>query len=96
MISERTLHAAVFLSFAILAGAVVPAYAQAGASGATPTVPAKPVPKEDPEKDAKPPASIIHPGNPDPGIAITPPKTGTMQVVPPPGSPGGNPALIPK
>jgi hypothetical protein len=90
----RTLHVAVFLSFAVLAATGVPAHAQAGAPGAAPAPPAKPTPKADPEKDAKPP--VIHPGNPDPGIAVAPPKTGTMQVVPPPGTPGGNQGVIPK
>jgi hypothetical protein len=39
----------------------------------------------------KPPANI------DPGMAEKPPETGgRMPVIPPPGSPGGNPSLHPK
>jgi hypothetical protein len=37
------------------------------------------------------------PGNVDPGMAEKPPETGgRMPVIPPPGSPGGNPSLQPK
>ncbi len=86
---------AALLAVAVLV-AGVPAQVQAGAPGAAPTEPDKPTPKAPPGKHAKPPDGLVHPGNPDPGMAITPPKTGTMQVVPPPGSPGGNPAVIPK
>ncbi len=86
---------AALLTAGVLAVAV-PTCAQAGAPGAAPAEPGKPAPKTAPGKDAKPPAALIHPGNPDPGMAITPPKTGTMQVVPPPGTPGGNPAPVPK
>jgi len=35
----------------------------------------------------------------DPGMAVTPPNNGassTMPVIPPPGSPGGNPKVVPK
>jgi hypothetical protein len=91
MTPGRTLQAAVWLCFAVLAGTAVPANAQGTAPGTTPS---RPVPDANPEKDPKPP--VIHPGNPDPGIAVRPPKTGTMPVVPPPGTPGGNPAVIPK
>jgi hypothetical protein len=42
--------------------------------------------------------SVLHPPpGIDPGVAITPPPTGSnMPVIPPPGTPGGNPALDPK
>lgn len=39
---------------------------------------------------------VIHTGNPDPGMAVKPPATGITPVVPPPGTSGGNPAVIPK
>jgi hypothetical protein len=41
---------------------------------------------------------IKPPSNVDPGITATPPvpNPGTMPVVPPPGSPGGNPNVQPK
>lgn len=37
-----------------------------------------------------PPASV------DPGINIAPPAQGTMPVIPPPGSPGGDQRVVPK
>jgi hypothetical protein len=39
---------------------------------------------------------VICPPNIDPDIKITPPDTGTMPVIPPPGSPGGDPTVRPK
>ena len=40
---------------------------------------------------------VIHPqGELDPGMHKEAPKTGTMPVVPPPGSPGGDPGVTPK
>jgi hypothetical protein len=40
---------------------------------------------------------ITPPSGVDPGIKETPPPTGsTMPVIPPPGTPGGNPAVKPK
>ena len=41
---------------------------------------------------------VLHPPHGiDPGVAIVPPPTGSnMPVIPPPGTPGGNPALEPK
>ena len=44
-------------------------------------------------------SGVIHPTeNADPGIAKAPPATGntTMPVIPPPGTPGGDPAVKPK
>ncbi|HEY1936065.1 MAG TPA: hypothetical protein VGG99_29010 [Acetobacteraceae bacterium] len=40
----------------------------------------------------------LHPSNVDPGIAVTPPANGqgTMPVIPPPGTSGGNPNVEPK
>ena len=40
--------------------------------------------------------SVIHPANPDPGMARIPPATGITPVVPPPGTAGNNPTVIPK
>ena len=42
--------------------------------------------------------TIAPPGNVDPGMTVSPPRTGTgtTPVIPPPGSPGGNGAVIPK
>jgi hypothetical protein len=40
----------------------------------------------------------LKPPSVDPGMAVTPPRnrTGTMPVIPPPGSPGGNQSVVPK
>ena len=39
---------------------------------------------------------VICPPNVDPEIKLPTPQTGTMPVIPPPGSPGGNPNIQPK
>jgi hypothetical protein len=39
---------------------------------------------------------VICPPNVDPGIKAPTPNAGTMPVVPPPGSPGGDPTVQPK
>jgi hypothetical protein len=39
---------------------------------------------------------ICPPAGVDPGIGRPPPEGGTIKVVPPPGSPGGNPTIQPK
>lgn len=42
-------------------------------------------------------SGVIHPrGGVDPSMPETPPDTGTMPVVPPPGSPGGRTDVVPK
>ena len=40
----------------------------------------------------------ITPPNVDPGLTVRPPRNGgaTTPVIPPPGSPGGNPSVVPK
>ena len=38
---------------------------------------------------------VIRPGNPDPGIDVTPPRVGITPVVPPPGSTNGT-SVVPK
>lgn len=44
------------------------------------------------------PKDIIVPPNVDPGMTVTPPRDGAAKtpVIPPPGSPGGNPSIVPK
>ncbi len=39
---------------------------------------------------------ICPPAGVDPGMRQPPPDGGTIRVIPPPGSPGGNPAIQPK
>jgi len=39
---------------------------------------------------------VICPPNVDPGIKAPAPETGKMPVIPPPGSPGGDPTVKPK
>jgi hypothetical protein len=40
---------------------------------------------------------ICPPAGVDPGLAATPPATdGKMPVIPPPGTPGGDPSIVPK
>jgi hypothetical protein len=39
---------------------------------------------------------VLCPPNVDPGIKAPTPETGKMPVIPPPGSPGGNPDVHPK
>jgi hypothetical protein len=43
--------------------------------------------------------TLTPPHSVDPGITVNPPahaQQGTMPVIPPPGSPGGNPSVVPK
>lgn len=39
---------------------------------------------------------ICPPAGLDPGMTVPPPDTGTMRVIPPPGTPGGDPNVQPK
>ena len=42
-------------------------------------------------------SGVIHPeGSVDPGMQKAPPATGKTPVVPPPGTPGGQPHVVPK
>jgi hypothetical protein len=41
-------------------------------------------------------SGVICPPNVDPGIKVPTPETGKMPVIPPPGSPGGDPKVQPK
>ncbi len=43
-----------------------------------------------------PPSGVVRPGNPDPGINVPVAPQGRMPVIPPPGTPGGNPNVQPK
>lgn len=90
----------------------VPAGAQnpLPSSPANPTVPVAPpnAAPPPPEKIAPPDGDLgtnlskrrgtITPPNVDPGMTVSPPRAGTsaMPVIPPPGSPGGNPSAVPK
>jgi hypothetical protein len=90
----------------------VPAMAQnpQTTSPTNPTVPVAPpnAPPAPPEKIAPANGNLsdrlsqhqgtITPPNVDPGMKVTPPgRTGaSMPVIPPPGSPGGNPSVVPK
>jgi hypothetical protein len=82
-----------------------------GASPANPTVPvAPPATPAAPAEKIVPPdggtpsnrlsrqGGVINPPNIDPGMTVNPPKSGstTTPVIPPPGSPGGNPSVVPK
>ena len=93
---------------ALLMG-VTPALAQAP-STANPTVPVAPpnAAQTPPEKIAPPDSDkrtglsqqngTITPPNVDPGMTVSPPRDGAGRtpVIPPPGSPGGNPSVVPK
>jgi hypothetical protein len=83
----------------VLATAQIPVLAQTmskpapDSSGPQMAVPAGPPGREGGAADrgvAHPPAGI------DPGIHVPAPQSGTMPVIPPPGTPGGNPNVIPK
>jgi hypothetical protein len=100
------------LFLATLALAAAPALAQnpQATSPTNPTVPVAPpsAATPPPEKIAPPDADLsnrlsqqkgtITPRNVDPGMTVMPPKSRgtTTPVIPPPGSPGGNPSVIPK
>jgi hypothetical protein len=100
------------LSLTALILVAAPALAQNPQSGSptNPTVPVAPpnAPSPPPEKIAPPDSGLsnrlpqqkgtITPPNVDPGMMVNPPKNSgsTTPVIPPPGSPGGNPSVIPK
>jgi hypothetical protein len=79
-------------------------------SPANPTVPVplRDAPTAPPERIVPPHADMsdqlsqrkgtITPPNVDPGMMVKPPDNGagTTPVIPPPGSPGGNPSVVPK
>ena len=80
------------LTTAFLATAISTAMAQ----GAPAPKPAVPTPHADPGMITKPPAAVMHPPSTDPGMTVTPPHNGTAAVIPPPGTPGNNPTVVPK
>jgi hypothetical protein len=100
------------LVLAALVLASAPALAQNAPATpqANPTVPvAPPTPPSAPPERIAPPVDnlsnqlsqqkgTITPPNVDPGMTVSPPRsgTGTMPVIPPPGSPGGNQSVVPK
>jgi hypothetical protein len=77
------------------------AFAQAP-SQPTPAVPPTNPPPEviapNPGSAAKSGTSVIRPPSVDPGMSVKPPADAgqSSAVIPPPGSPGGNPNVIPK
>ena len=81
-----------FLATAILAASAAPALAQ----GAPPPKPDVPAPHADPGIVATPTPGVIPAPKTDPGIAVPPPQSGKGTVIPPPGTPGNNPAVVPK
>ena len=58
--------------------------------------PAVPAPRADPDMVTRPQPGVVRPPVTDPGMAVPPPRNGTATVIPPPGTPGNNPAIIPK
>ena len=91
MISGRTRQLAACLILSALAVSAGPACAETSGKETPPAVP-----ESGPPSAKKADPAVIHPGDPDPGMAVKPPRAGTMPVVPPPGTPGGNPTVIPK
>jgi hypothetical protein len=100
------------LSITALILAAAPAMAQnpQPTSPTNPTVPLAPPNSASPppEKSAPPDGTLsnrlsqqkgtITPPNVDPGMTVSPPahSSATTPVIPPPGSPGGNPSVVPK
>ena len=62
----------------------------AGSSGSSP------IPRQDNGIATSAAPAVIHPGNPDPGMTVMPPAAGVTPVVPPPGTGGNNPTVVPK
>ena len=88
-----------------IASVIVPAtsHGQSAPPSAQPTPPATPssppeivAPKDNAIGEAH--GGVLHPPNVDPGISVKPlvDTPQSMPVIPPPGSPGGNPNVIPK
>jgi hypothetical protein len=102
--------AAPILAALILAAGPALAQNPQPANPANPTVPVAPpnAAPPPPEQIAPPDRSLsdrlsrdkgtIAPPNVDPGMTVRPPArcVGSTPVIPPPGSPGGNPSVIPK
>jgi hypothetical protein len=80
------------LATAMLTAAAIPSMAQV----TTVPKPAVPAPRADRGMITQPQHGVVRPPNTDPGIAVPPPHNGTATVIPPPGTPGNNPTLVPK
>jgi hypothetical protein len=74
---------------------VLPAFAQAQGTGQEPCTQAGDSSKTLSEKLDQG-GGVICPPNVDPAIKAPTPQTGKMPVIPPPGSPGGDPKVQPK
>lgn len=83
------------IKHALLATVVLTAAAPAMAQG-TPPKPTVPAPHADPGIMATPTPGVVPAPKADPGITVPPPQSGKGTVIPPPGTPGNNPALVPK
>jgi hypothetical protein len=93
---RKCLITAAMLSFgAVIAAADEPSGRPGGGQEATPAVPpASGTQSSDLNRSG---GIITPPADVDPGMKQTPPPTGsTMPIIPPPGTPGGNPTVKPK
>ena len=93
-----------WLPWAALLAAMLLASVAAQAQSTSPTLPPGTSnndgtitpPKPDRGIIVPPPTGTVQQGNPDPGISVPRGGIGTMPVIPPPGTPGGNPNVVPK
>lgn len=94
------MHRICLVAFAVLGfGAVVAAAEEpSGRPGASQPAPAVPPASGTLSSDLNRSGGVITPpADIDPGIKQKPPSSGaTMPIIPPPGTPGGNPAVKPK
>jgi len=77
--------------FAITILAAAPALAQT-----TPPKPAVPAPGADPGIVVPPNPGVVPAPKTDPGMTVPAPQAGKGTVIPPPGTTGNNPAIVPK
>jgi hypothetical protein len=87
----KTIIACSAIVLALTAADVSAARAQTSSTGQKPC--AQP---GDPSKTLSEKLDLICPPDVDPGIKAPAPDTGKMPVIPPPGSPGGDPKVQPK
>lgn len=59
-----------------------------------PPTDARPMPEPTPPDGTA--RGVVIPPNPDPGILVPPPIAGQTPVIPPPGTPGGDPKVQPR
>jgi len=84
---------ACFAAFAILLAVTPVAFAQTpGSNGCTAQERSNPTLENSDQKNA----GVICPPEVDPGMKAPTPKTGDTSVIPPPGTPGGDPSVQPK